>query len=43
MRSLSPEKSPVAMKDIKWITHNSTVGFLVAGKKTIFVFEIHYK
>ncbi|KAK9717160.1 HELP motif [Popillia japonica] len=31
IKSLSPEKSPIAMKDIKWYTHNSTVGFLVAG------------
>lgn len=28
---MSPEKSPVAMKDVKWLTHNCTVGFLVAG------------
>ncbi|KAI4460973.1 wd-40 repeat protein [Holotrichia oblita] len=31
IKSLSPEKSPIAMKDTKWYTHNSTVGFLVAG------------
>lgn len=31
MRSLSPERSPIAMKDIKWLTQNCTVGFLVAG------------
>lgn len=31
VKSLSPEKSPIAMKDVKWYTHNSTVGFLVAG------------
>lgn len=31
VRSLSPEKSPIAMKDVKWMTHNCTVGFLVAG------------
>lgn len=30
VKSLSPEKSPIAMKDIKWLTHNSTVGFLVS-------------
>lgn len=33
VKSLSPEKSPIAMKDTKWYTHNSTVGFLVAGKQ----------
>lgn len=31
MRSLSPERSPIAMKDIKWLSQNCTVGFLVAG------------
>ncbi|KAF5291175.1 hypothetical protein FQA39_LY14417 [Lamprigera yunnana] len=31
IKSLSPEKSPIAMKDVKWYTHNSTVGFLVSG------------
>lgn len=31
VKSLSPERSPVAMKDVKWLTHNCTVGFLVAG------------
>lgn len=31
VRSLSPERSPIAMKDIKWLTQNCTVGFLVAG------------
>ncbi|XP_031631490.1 echinoderm microtubule-associated protein-like CG42247 isoform X4 [Contarinia nasturtii] len=31
VRSLSPERSPIAMKDIKWLSQNSTVGFLVAG------------
>lgn len=31
VKSLSPERSPIAMKDIKWLTHNCTVGFLVAG------------
>ena len=30
IKSMSPEKSPIAMKDIKWLTHNSTVGFLVS-------------
>lgn len=32
VRSLSPERSPIAMKDIKWLTQNCTVGFLVAGQ-----------
>ncbi|KAK4875879.1 hypothetical protein RN001_012301 [Aquatica leii] len=31
IKSLSPEKSPIAMKDVKWHTHNSSVGFLVSG------------
>lgn len=31
VKSLSPEKSPIAMKDVKWYTHNATVGFMVAG------------
>ncbi|XP_061502766.1 echinoderm microtubule-associated protein-like CG42247 isoform X1 [Anopheles gambiae] len=31
VKSLSPEKSPIAMKDVKWMTSNCTVGFLVAG------------
>ncbi|XP_053678540.1 echinoderm microtubule-associated protein-like CG42247 [Anopheles nili] len=31
VKSLSPEKSPIAMKDVKWLSSNSTVGFLVAG------------
>ncbi|CAH0604362.1 unnamed protein product [Chrysodeixis includens] len=31
IKSLSPEKSPIAMKDVKWSTYNSTVGFLVSG------------
>lgn len=31
VRSLSPERSPIAMKDVKWLTQNCTVGFLVAG------------
>ncbi|XP_067642608.1 echinoderm microtubule-associated protein-like CG42247 isoform X1 [Eurosta solidaginis] len=30
-KSLSPERSPIAMKDVKWLTSNCTVGFLVAG------------
>ncbi|XP_037908857.1 echinoderm microtubule-associated protein-like CG42247 isoform X3 [Hermetia illucens] len=30
-KSLSPERSPIAMKDVKWLTHNCTVGYLVAG------------
>lgn len=28
---MSPERSPIAMKDVKWLTHNCTAGFLVAG------------
>jgi echinoderm microtubule-associated protein-like 1/2 len=32
VKSLSPEKSPIAMKDVKWLTHNCTVGFMVAGQ-----------
>ncbi|XP_050304564.1 echinoderm microtubule-associated protein-like CG42247 isoform X2 [Anthonomus grandis grandis] len=31
VKTLSPEKSPIAMKDVKWYTHNSTVGFMVSG------------
>ncbi|XP_065155332.1 echinoderm microtubule-associated protein-like CG42247 isoform X3 [Atheta coriaria] len=31
VKSLSPEKSPIAMKDVKWHSHNATVGFLVSG------------
>ncbi|XP_016031902.2 echinoderm microtubule-associated protein-like CG42247 isoform X1 [Drosophila simulans] len=31
-KSLSPERSPIAMKDVKWLTNNCTVGFLVAGQ-----------
>ncbi|KAK9890613.1 hypothetical protein WA026_011976 [Henosepilachna vigintioctopunctata] len=31
VKSLSPEKSPIVMKDVKWYTHNSTVGFMVSG------------
>lgn len=31
VKSLSPERSPIAMKDVKWLSHNCTVGFLVAG------------
>lgn len=31
VRSLSPERSPIAMKDIKWLSQNCTVGYLVAG------------
>ncbi|XP_058985110.1 echinoderm microtubule-associated protein-like CG42247 [Musca domestica] len=30
-KSLSPERSPIAMKDVKWLTSNCTVGFMVAG------------
>ncbi|KAL1502858.1 hypothetical protein ABEB36_007938 [Hypothenemus hampei] len=31
VKTLTPEKSPIAMKDVKWYTHNSTVGFMVSG------------
>ncbi|BES89722.1 HELP motif [Nesidiocoris tenuis] len=31
VKTLTTEKSPVAMKDVKWYSHNCTVGFLVAG------------
>ncbi|KAF6215574.1 hypothetical protein GE061_010330 [Apolygus lucorum] len=31
VKTLTTEKSPVAMKDVKWYTHNCTVGFLVGG------------
>uniref|UniRef100_A0A336L6C9 CSON003739 protein n=1 Tax=Culicoides sonorensis TaxID=179676 RepID=A0A336L6C9_CULSO len=31
VKSLSPEKSPIAMKDVKWFTHNCVIGFCVAG------------
>ncbi|XP_059620525.1 echinoderm microtubule-associated protein-like CG42247 isoform X2 [Phlebotomus argentipes] len=31
VKSLSPEKSPMAMKDVKWATFNCTVGYVVAG------------
>lgn len=31
VKALSPERSPVAMKDIKWLTHNCVVGFMVGG------------
>lgn len=30
-KSLSPERSPIAMKDVKWLSSNCTVGYLVAG------------
>lgn len=43
VKSLSPEKSPIAMKDIKWYTHNSTVGFMVSGMfyfKVIIIFVL---
>ncbi|XP_070506717.1 echinoderm microtubule-associated protein-like CG42247 [Chironomus tepperi] len=31
VKALSPERSPVAMKDVKWVTHNCVVGFMVGG------------
>jgi microtubule-associated protein-like 1/2 len=31
VRGLTSEKSPIAMKDVKWLTHNCVVGFMVGG------------
>ncbi|XP_056634123.1 echinoderm microtubule-associated protein-like CG42247 isoform X1 [Diorhabda sublineata] len=31
VKTLTPEKSPIAVKDVKWYTHNTTVGFLISG------------
>ncbi|XP_066155707.1 echinoderm microtubule-associated protein-like CG42247 isoform X1 [Euwallacea fornicatus] len=31
VKTLTPEKSPLAMRDVKWYTHSCTVGFMVAG------------
>lgn len=31
MKALSAEKSPVAMKDVKWYTQTCCVGYTVAG------------
>nr|CAD7260679.1 unnamed protein product [Timema shepardi] len=31
VKSMTAEKSPISMKDVKWYTLNCTVGFLVAG------------
>lgn len=31
MKGLQAEKSPVAMKDVKWYTQTCTVGYLVNG------------
>ncbi|XP_069683822.1 echinoderm microtubule-associated protein-like CG42247 isoform X1 [Periplaneta americana] len=31
IKNVVTEKSPIGMKDVKWYTHNATVGFLVAG------------
>ncbi|XP_066584127.1 echinoderm microtubule-associated protein-like CG42247 isoform X1 [Prorops nasuta] len=31
VKSLSSEKSPLVMKDVKWHTHNCTVGYMVSG------------
>jgi microtubule-associated protein-like 1/2 len=31
VKALSSEKSPIAMKDTKWLTHNCVVGFMVGG------------
>ncbi|XP_015605282.1 echinoderm microtubule-associated protein-like CG42247 isoform X2 [Cephus cinctus] len=31
IKALSSEKSPLVMKDVKWYTHNCTVGYMVSG------------
>ncbi|KAK2588878.1 hypothetical protein KPH14_001743 [Odynerus spinipes] len=31
VKALSSEKSPLVMKDVKWHTHNCTVGYMVSG------------
>lgn len=31
IKNVMTEKSPIGMKDVKWHTHNATIGFLVAG------------
>ncbi|XP_012282352.1 echinoderm microtubule-associated protein-like CG42247 [Orussus abietinus] len=31
VKSLSSEKSPLVMKDVKWYTYNCTVGYMVSG------------
>jgi len=32
VKNVMTEKSPIGMKDVKWYTHNATIGFLVAGR-----------
>ncbi|XP_072750325.1 echinoderm microtubule-associated protein-like CG42247 isoform X2 [Anoplolepis gracilipes] len=32
VKVLSSEKSPLVMKDVKWYTHNCTVGYMVSGQ-----------
>jgi microtubule-associated protein-like 1/2 len=32
IKNFMTEKSRIGMKDVKWYTHNATVGFLVAGE-----------
>ncbi|XP_067208304.1 echinoderm microtubule-associated protein-like CG42247 isoform X2 [Linepithema humile] len=32
VKVLSSEKSPLVMKDVKWHTHNCTVGYMVSGQ-----------
>jgi hypothetical protein len=32
VKNVVTEKSPIGMKDVKWYTHNATIGFLVAGR-----------
>lgn len=31
VKALCAERSPIAMKDVKWLTHNCTIGFTVGG------------
>lgn len=31
VKVLSSEKSPLVMKDVKWYTHNCTVGYMTSG------------
>ncbi|XP_044008324.1 echinoderm microtubule-associated protein-like CG42247 isoform X1 [Aphidius gifuensis] len=31
IKALQSEKSPIVMKDVKWHTHNCTVGYMVSG------------
>lgn len=38
VKVLSSEKSPLVMKDVKWYTHNCTVGYMVSGQLQIYLF-----